>query len=64
MEGLTGKLKNMGYIQKVKNYDCISHDNQVDLIKPGEIGYKDKEYFWTSSKGYSATMRRSVRGHL
>lgn len=52
-----------GLIRDIETTTASLHDNQVDLTKPGEVAYKDKGYFGAPSKGYSATMRRSVRGH-
>jgi IS5 family transposase len=52
-----------GLVRDIEATTASVHDNQVDLTKPGEVGYKDKAYFGTPLKGYSATMRRSVRGH-
>ncbi len=53
-----------GLIRDIETTTASVHDNQIDLTKPGEVAYKDKRYFGTVSKGFSATMRRSVRGHL
>jgi IS5 family transposase len=39
------------------------HDSQIDLIKPGEVGYKDTGYFGAPCKGYNATMNRATRSH-
>ncbi len=52
-----------GLIRDIETTTASLHDNQVDLAKPGEVAYKDKGYFGAPSKGYSATMRRSVRDH-
>ncbi len=52
-----------GLIRDIETTTASVHDNQIDLTKPGEVAYKDKGYFGTPSKGYSATMKRSVRGH-
>jgi IS5 family transposase len=52
-----------GLIREIETTTASVHDTQVDLTKSGEVGYKDKGYFGATSKGYSATMRRSVRGH-
>lgn len=52
-----------GLIRDIETTTASVHDSQVDLTKPGEVGYKDKGYFGATSNGYSATMRRSVRGH-
>ena len=38
------------------------HDSQVDLSRKGEVVYRDKAYFGVEPRGYSATMRRGVRG--
>lgn len=54
---------NYGLVRDIETTTASVHDNQVDLTKPGEVAYKDKGYFGAPSKGYSATMRRSVRGH-
>lgn len=50
-------------IRNIETTTASVHDSQVDLSEPGEVVYKDKGYFGVSSKGYSATMKRSVRGH-
>jgi IS5 family transposase len=50
-------------IRDIKTTTASVHDSQIDLTKPGEVAYKDKGYFGAPSNGYSATMRRSVRGH-
>ncbi|WAM22635.1 MAG: IS5 family transposase (plasmid) [Candidatus Methanoperedens sp.] len=52
-----------GLIRDIETTTASVHDNQIDLTTPGEVAYKDKGYFGAPSKGYSATMRRSVRGH-
>ncbi len=52
-----------GLVRDIETTTASVHDSQVDLTKPGEVAYKDKGYFGAPSKGYSATMRRSVRGH-
>ncbi len=52
-----------GLIRDIETTTASVYDTQVDLTKPGEVGYKDKGYFGATSKGYSATMRRSVRDH-
>jgi IS5 family transposase len=40
------------------------HDSRVDLSEPGEVVYRDKGYFGVEPRGWDATMRRGVRGHL
>ncbi len=50
-------------IRDVETTTASVHDSQIDLTKPGEVAYKDKGYFGVASKGFSATMRRAVRGH-
>ncbi len=57
------KIIDYGLIRDIETTTASVHDNQVDLTKPGEVAYKDKGYFGTASRGFSATMRRSVRGH-
>lgn len=52
-----------GLVREIETTTASVHDSQVDLTKPGEVAYKDKGYFGATSQGYSATMRRSVRGH-
>ncbi len=52
-----------GLMREIETTTASVHDNQIDLTKPGEVAYKDKGYFGKASKGFSATMRRSVRGH-
>jgi IS5 family transposase len=39
------------------------HDSRVDLSEPGEVVYRDKDYFGVEPRGWDATMRRGVRGH-
>jgi IS5 family transposase len=50
-------------IRDIETTTASVHDSQIDLTKPGEVAYKDKGYFGVASKGFSATMRRAVRGH-
>lgn len=52
-----------GLVRDIKTTTASVHDSQIDLTKPGEVAYKDKGYFGVASKGFSATMRRAVRGH-
>jgi IS5 family transposase len=52
-----------GLIRGIETTTESGHDNPVDLTKPGEVSYKDKGYFGTISRGFTATMRRSVRSH-
>lgn len=52
-----------GLVRDIEITTASVHDNKIDLTKPGEVAYKDKGYFGATSKGYNATMRRSVRGH-
>ncbi len=52
-----------GLIREIETTTASVHDSQADLSKPSEVAYKDKGYFGATSKGYSATMRRSVRGY-
>jgi IS5 family transposase len=54
---------NYGIIRAIETTTASVHDTQVDLTNPGEVAYKDRGYFGAPSKGYSATMRRSVRAH-
>jgi len=52
-----------GLIREIETTTASVHDSQVDLSKNGEVVYRDRGYFGATSKGYSATMRRGVRGH-
>jgi IS5 family transposase len=52
-----------GLVRDIETTTASLHDNQVDLTNSGEVAYKDKGYFGAPSKGYSATMKRSVRAH-
>jgi IS5 family transposase len=52
-----------GLIRDIETTTASVHDSQIDLSKPGEVAYRDKGYFGAASKGYNATMKRSVRGH-
>jgi len=51
-----------GLIRELETTTASVHDSQVDLSRPGEVVYRDKGYFGVESRGYSATMRRGVRG--
>jgi IS5 family transposase len=50
-------------IREIETTPASMHDSQIDLIKPGEVGYKDTGYFGAPCKGYNATMNRATRGH-
>jgi len=50
-------------IRDLETTTASVHDSQVDLSRPGEVVYRDKAYFGVEPRGYSATMRRGVRGH-
>jgi IS5 family transposase len=52
----------LGLIRELETTTASVHDSQVDLSRPGEVVYRDKGYFGVESRGYSATMRRGVRG--
>ena len=52
----------LGLIRDLETTTASVHDSQVDLSRPGEVVYRDKGYFGVESRGYSATMRRGVRG--
>ena len=51
-----------GLIRDLETTTASVHDSQVDLSRPGEVVYRDKGYFGVEPRGYSATMRRGVRG--
>ena len=53
----------LGLIRELETTTASVHDSQVDLSRPGEVVYRDKGYFGVKPRGYSATMRRGVRGH-
>ena len=52
----------LGLIRELETTTASVHDSQVDLSRPSEVVYRDKGYFGVESRGYSATMRRGVRG--
>jgi len=52
----------LGLIRDLETTTASVHDSQVDLSRPGEVVYRDKGYFGVEPRGYSATMRRGVRG--
>ena len=52
-----------GLIRDLETTTASVHDSQVDLSRPGEVVYLDKAYFGVEIRGYSAAMRRGVRGH-
>ena len=35
----------------------------MNLLRPGEVVYRDKGYFEVKPRGHDAMIRRSVRGH-
>jgi len=53
-----------GQIRTVEATSASVHDSRVDLSLPGEVVYRDKGYFGVAPRGWDATMRRGVRGHL
>jgi len=53
----------LGLIRDLETTPANVHDSRVDLSRPGEVVYPDKGYFGVKPRGYSATMRRGVRGH-
>ncbi len=53
----------LGLIRDLETTIASVHDSQVDLSRLGEVVYRDKGYFGVKPRGYSATMRRGVRGH-
>jgi IS5 family transposase len=53
-----------GLVRAVEATPASVHDSRVDLSEPGEVVYRDKGYFGVEPRGYDATMRRGVRGHL
>jgi len=52
----------LGLIRDLETTPANVHDSRVDLSRPGEVVYRDKGYFGVEPRGYSATMRRGVRG--
>jgi IS5 family transposase len=50
-------------IRKLETSPASLHDSQVDLIDPGEVGYRDRGYFRVKCKGYNATMNRATHDH-
>ena len=52
-----------GLIRDLETTTASVHDSQVDLSQPGEVVYLDKAYFGVEIRGFSAAMRRGVRGH-
>jgi IS5 family transposase len=53
----------LGLIRDLETTTASVHDSRVDLTRPGEVAYLDKAYFGVEIQGYSAAMRRGVRGH-
>ena len=51
-----------GLIRDLETTTASVHDSQVDLSRPGEVVYLDKAYFGVEIRGFSAAMRRGVRG--
>jgi len=49
-------------IRDLETTTASVHDSQVDLSLPGEVVYLDKAYFGVEIRGFSAAMRRGVRG--
>lgn len=52
-----------GLIREIETTTASVHDSEVDLSEEGEVVYKDRGYFGVPSRGYDATMKRSVRNH-
>ncbi len=52
----------LGLIRDLETTAASVHDSQVDLSRPGEVVYLDKAYFGVEIRGFSAAMRRAVRG--
>jgi IS5 family transposase len=52
----------LGLIRDLETTPASVHDSQVDLSRPGEVAYLDKAYFGVEIRGFSAAMRRGVRG--
>jgi len=50
-------------IRRIETTTANVHDSQVDLSQEGEVVYRDRGYQGAKCKGYSATMKRGVRGH-
>jgi IS5 family transposase len=50
-------------IREIETTPASMHDSQIDLIKPGEVGYRDRGYLGAPCKGYNATMNRATRSH-
>ena len=51
-----------GLIRDLETTTASVHDSRVDLSRKGEVVYLDKAYFGVEIRGYSAAMRRGVRG--
>ncbi len=49
-------------IRDLETTTASVHDSQVDLSRKGEVVYLDKAYFGVEIRGFSAAMRRGVRG--
>ena len=52
-----------GLIRDLETTTASVHDSRVDLSRKGEVVYMDKAYFGVEIRGFSAAMRRGVRGH-
>ena len=53
----------LGLVRDLETTAASVHDSRVDLSRPGEVAYLDKAYFGVEIRGFSAAMRRGVRGH-
>lgn len=52
--------------QLIRDYKTTTislHDSQIDLIKDGEVNYRDKGYFDAECAGFDVVMKRAVRGY-
>ncbi|AKB36468.1 Transposase [Methanosarcina siciliae C2J] len=50
-------------IRRFKTTTALVHNSQVDLSEENEVVYRDTGYFGAEAKGFTATMKRAVRGH-
>jgi transposase, IS5 family len=51
-------------IRRFKATTTSFHDSYVGLYEKNEVVYKDKGYFGAKSKGYNATMKRTLKEHF
>ena len=51
-----------GLIRDLEITPANVHDNQVDLTKPGEVGYKDKGYSGQKTLSYDGIIKKKPKG--